>query len=813
MQILSIHLKNIKSHRDTRLSFSAGINVLTGPNGAGKSTIFEAIGYALFGVDARDFVSNVERFLTIGTKKGEISVVFRTGDGETWRVSRSVGSGAKWLLARELGGVFEVEDHAGMEETGARIAGLLGLDNGRALAEQFKLVIGPFQTDFLGPFVIRQPVKRQEAFDEILGIDAWRKTYKGTGTMLSAVQERIRVITAEVAVRQEQLIVLPERKSELDVLKASQAARQSQLILRQTELHKSSEQLLQLDQHKLQLETAEHAVKQHEASVASGMEHIASQRLLVEQSETAVTSLEQSRAGKEAFEKAEALLVELRSKEKRRRAMELDLVALDKEAQRLEQAYAHETGEIDRTGQELADEQARLAAVRASLHADESLVALAAELPEVRREADRIKRERALLDGRGAGFVEGRDKLEEGVCPFFQEQCQNISGKKPQDIFSAKIHELDRQKSEYDIIVQQLNIKIASAEQAQQTLESLKVRLEELGKQENALAGRRARTQERGINLEQLKKAQCEAAAQAAARKAELQVFARLDEEISRAEEEKNRYQAARDTFHASQKDAAELDSRRQVLVKYQKRLDGLQQELATLHADAKRLGESYQAERHQELRQEKERLVAEVATLIQQLEDMGRNRQRIEAEIAQLTTLEKELESKQAEIKTFEDKEKLVKFLRNQVFKNVSSQLSERFREEISLRADRIYRTIADSDEELYWGDNYQVVLRDMPEGILRERSDDQLSGGQMMSAVVALRLALLQTIGARVAFFDEPTSNLDAARRENLAHAFRAIDVGREEVTEHWYDQLFLISHDVSFTEITDQVIPLAE
>ncbi len=53
MQILSIHLKNIKSHRDTELSFSAGINVLSGPNGAGKSTVFEAIGYALFGVDAR----------------------------------------------------------------------------------------------------------------------------------------------------------------------------------------------------------------------------------------------------------------------------------------------------------------------------------------------------------------------------------------------------------------------------------------------------------------------------------------------------------------------------------------------------------------------------------------------------------------------------------------------------------------------------------------------------------------------------------------------------------------------------------------
>jgi DNA repair protein SbcC/Rad50 len=101
--------------------------------------------------------------------------------------------------------------------------------------------------------------------------------------------------------------------------------------------------------------------------------------------------------------------------------------------------------------------------------------------------------------------------------------------------------------------------------------------------------------------------------------------------------------------------------------------------------------------------------------------------------------------------------------------------------------------------------------VLKDMVDGVLRERSDDQLSGGQMMSAVVALRLALLQTIGARIAFFDEPTSNLDAERRENLARAFRAIDVGKEEVTEHWYDQLFLVSHDVSFTEITDQMISL--
>ena len=137
MQILTISLKNIKSHRDKELHFVNGINVLSGDNGVGKSTIFEAIGYALFGVDARDFVGNIERFITIGAKKGDIAVTFATDDGETYRVSRSVGAGSKWLLAREIDGTFDVEDHAGAPETESRIKELLGLDSGRSLADQY----------------------------------------------------------------------------------------------------------------------------------------------------------------------------------------------------------------------------------------------------------------------------------------------------------------------------------------------------------------------------------------------------------------------------------------------------------------------------------------------------------------------------------------------------------------------------------------------------------------------------------------------------------------------------------------------------
>src|SRR6185369_16006543 len=275
----------------------------------------------------------------------------------------------------------------------------------------------------------------------------------------------------------------------------------------------------------------------------------------------------------------------------------------------------------------------------------------------------------------------------------------------------------------------------------------------------------------------------------------------------------RQQHQPARDAYTANLNVAQDLDNRQQNLLKMQQLLEKLTADLETKKGELANKKQGFQPELLQQTRQEKEQLLADTATLRQQIIDLGRNVERLEADIAHLKKIQQEIEAKQAEIKSFEEKEKLVKFLRKDVFNKMSAQLSERFREEISLRADRIYRTISETDEELYWGDNYQIVLKDMQDGTIRERSDDQLSGGQTMSAVVALRLALLQTIGARIAFFDEPTSNLDASRRENLAHAFRAIDVGREEVTEHWYDQLFLISHDVAFTEITDQMIQIGE
>lgn len=811
MQILSIHLKNIKSHRDTELSFSAGINVLAGPNGVGKSTIFEAIGYALFGVDAKDFVSNVERFLTIGAKKGEISVVFRADDGESYRVSRTVGAGAKWLLAKEAGGSFEVEDHARLEETEARIAELLGLANGRPLAEQFKLVIGPFQNDFLGPFVIRQPTRRQEAFDEILGIDAWRKTYKGTSSLLSAIQERVNVLAAEVHSRQEQLTVLPDREAELAAITTDTSQKGARLQEAAASLTAMEAQLVELDGREKAIASLATELQLLESRIRDGEGKIAEQRLRVGEAEQAGRLVAESLPGKEAHEKAEAQQQTLRQKEQQRRGIEQEVAGMEQEVARLTQSLDHERAEIEKTGRQLTAEEEKLAVARRELQADETLVAAAAGVAELRTAAENRRAQRSLLDGRRESLLEGKEKLAEGVCPFFQEPCATVAGSASRDLFSSRLDDLDNRSKELDGLIRELSARVKEAEAAEKELTARTIRLQEFDKQAAALEQRRMQNNERASKVASLAAKQAEVARLAEARRAALKAFADLDREIEQAERERAQHQAARDAFTANQGIALDLENRHRHLEKMVRLLTELQGESTAKRAERDDLQAVYQPEQHQAARQEKERLVAEAATLRQQLFDLEKNGRRLAAEIAHLARVKAEIEARQAEIKGYEEKERLVRFLRNQVFKNVSAQLSERFREEIGLRADRIYRTIAETDEELCWGDNYQITLRDLQEGAVRERSDDQLSGGQLMSAVVALRLALLQTIGARVAFFDEPTSNLDASRRENLATAFRAIDVGREEVTEHWYDQLFLVSHDVAFSEITDQMIVL--
>lgn len=70
-------------------------------------------------------------------------------------------------------------------------------------------------------------------------------------------------------------------------------------------------------------------------------------------------------------------------------------------------------------------------------------------------------------------------------------------------------------------------------------------------------------------------------------------------------------------------------------------------------------------------------------------------------------------------------------------------------------------------------------------------------------MSAALSVRLALLKKLSTlNIAFFDEPTQNMDELRRMNLAEQIRRV---------RGFDQLIVISHDDTFEQGLDSLVRL--
>ncbi|MGH2497997.1 MAG: AAA family ATPase [Ktedonobacteraceae bacterium] len=158
-----------------------------------------------------------------------------------------------------------------------------------------------------------------------------------------------------------------------------------------------------------------------------------------------------------------------------------------------------------------------------------------------------------------------------------------------------------------------------------------------------------------------------------------------------------------------------------------------------------------------------------------------------------------RELEAAAKEKNTLEDLQKMVEQFRK-LIRDAAPHVLKAMLDDISSEANRIFGEImGDRSAQLSWDNEYEVALR--RQGV--NRTFAQLSGGEQMSAALAVRLALLKKLSTlNVAFFDEPTQNMDELRRTNLAEQIRRV---------RGFDQLFVISHDDTFEQSLDSLVRL--
>ncbi len=188
----------------------------------------------------------------------------------------------------------------------------------------------------------------------------------------------------------------------------------------------------------------------------------------------------------------------------------------------------------------------------------------------------------------------------------------------------------------------------------------------------------------------------------------------------------------------------------------------------------------------------EQARLASEMSNLQEKITDLTRRIDHAEA-------LLRELEAAEKEKRTLEDLQKMVEQFRK-LIRDAAEPMKSALLKDISGEANRIFgEIIGDRGAQLIWENDFEVTLR--RQGI--SRTFAQLSGGEQMSAALAVRLALLKKLSTlNVAFFDEPTQNMDELRRTNLAEQIRRV---------RGFDQLFVISHDDTFEQSLDSLVRL--
>ena len=195
--------------------------------------------------------------------------------------------------------------------------------------------------------------------------------------------------------------------------------------------------------------------------------------------------------------------------------------------------------------------------------------------------------------------------------------------------------------------------------------------------------------------------------------------------------------------------------------------------------------------------RQREAQLQAERAGLQGQLERLSQQISDTQAEIEELEAEEKTLTVEQATLAAHQRLLAVIEFVR-EIIRRAGPYVTRRMIQQVSIEAARLFADVmADYTARLRWEENYEIVL----EKNGRDRNFQQLSGGEQMAAALAVRLALLRELSSiDIAFFDEPTSNLDDFRRDSLAEQILSVK---------GFSQLFVISHDDTFERVTNHVV----
>jgi len=918
MQILSVTLKNFKSHRDRHFLFQLGTNAICGENGAGKTSILEAIAWTLFNYRG-DY--RKEDLICNGEGSAQVTVSFvSTRDGRTYDVQRCTSKGYMIYdpqLEHRL--PYTRIDEDVLPWLRQQIGVAPGTDLARLFSNTIGVPQGTFTADFLQP-----PEKRKQVFDSILKVEEFKRVYTQLGSLKKYSDGLVDTVKREIEHFNETLIEQPSTQAERDRIFQVIEENQTTLKTLDAELATLQSQKDQLSAQAQRVQALSQELTQGQASLDAKQQELIRQQASVTQSQDAVQVCHAHQQGHDAYVKAETALKDLETQSKRYRMLlkERDKQQADQSALQLAivtlvsqiDALTRSQQELDRlapfvqqqesleaqheTCQQTLQHLKRCDLERRNLEQQINLYrgewkTLAQEIrriqalkpevesiPSLEHQRDRLQLQLSRVDAARQFEQELRQLMIHGEQQRdrTQHEMQSIlarldklqtvgslpSEDASKDWLSSVKHALENGidlntelLSAIDGILSDLGTQISPAAlksdlaavktrlsqayraqaevqsldekqtrqneiqaEAEQFQSRIKDLIAEMEQEPNLIeTAKTLKTQLRDLNdprsqcrilsKELAKQAALEAShaqqqqdydtrqAAIAQLDQELEQFSELDEQIESARHDRQHHQPSYQLFLQHQTLAAQLADLEHALGQLQADVTSLQHSRDRLQTEYDEICQDYDPNAWTEL----EKCYGEVRSRADQVRGSLPEQQKrladYDARLATLSEIQEKRDRAQADLKEKEQIKRFVNFARK-VYKDAGPRITEKYVLTVSQEADRLFRELLNRQNvALTWSRDYEILIH---EGA-HQRRFINLSGGEQMCAALAVRLALLRVLAdIDIAFFDEPTTNMDRPRRASLAEAIANIKS---------FQQLFVISHDDTFEQFTENLV----
>jgi DNA repair protein SbcC/Rad50 len=691
-------------------------------------------------------------------------------------------------------------------------------------------------------------VKIARAEGELGRIELIEEEFKTASMQAATLSAELEKLEADVAAKTELVSGLDEKEKRVKEAQTARDAARSRLSQAEIVLRHKESELEQAREAARTIEKVKGDAERHNAALGR-LRELERERSTRDKLRGELTKIETSIAAVKANQKNVA--EQLENSLKAHKAIELLIPRAAEEERLFERVedLRNRVAHARAAKSQMASLDEKIGRLRESYRANQALLTEAIsktngakDLGELETREASIVRELARLQASLERDEKFQSEIKNGLCPILSQKCLNLEEGETLDGFLSSQFvglktEIESLQDEHEKIVVALKSS-RNAEKYSAQLEAYRVREKEIANEGTQLKEERESLEKEADDLGSLETELIAAEAQlksldnpktkikfleAEGRREfelrdqlsniesnlerlesdrrikveQLESYKDLDEQLAGTSRLRDETEQAHRTLLANEAAAATVPEREKGWEESKAALAESTDALTAAERELESATKDYDAEVHMSERARLFELHKRQVEIRANLETARRRQSQLEGDLKRLEETRKALQDEYREKERLEKVHEATEFIRS-TLKDAAPLVARNYVHRVSLEANQMFREITGNAERtLKWADDYGIFLEESG----YDRPFINLSGGEQMAAALAVRLALLKQLSEiRIAFFDEPTTNMDAERRENLAIQISQI--------KH-FDQLFVISHDDTFEGYVDNVV----